>query len=267
MNTAESIMNQTLFEKYNIPVPRYTSYPAVPDWQNQAPTQKEWIYTLNQNLFIDNEISIYIHLPFCENLCTYCACNKRITKNHKVESPYVDMILAEWQLYLDQLEKRPVIRELHLGGGTPTFFHPDELDRLLTGIITSTELSSSHSLSFEAHPNSTIAGHLEVLYSHGFRRISIGIQDVNPNILKAINRHQTTEQIESMTMDARRIGYTSINYDIIYGLPFQTIDHIEETLQFVLKMKPDRLAFYGYAHVPWKSKGQRAFTDNDIAKE
>lgn len=258
-------MKSNLLERYNVAVPRYTSYPAVPDWESKAPSYGEWMATLNQNIALDPEISLYIHLPFCEQLCTYCACNKRITKNHDVESPYIDSVINEWQTYLRGLDHQPIIKELHLGGGTPTFFSPIQLDRLISAILSKVDVSAQRNFAFEAHPNSTTKEHLEVLYEHGFRRISVGVQDVNEDILKAINRYQTQEQVEELTRSAREIGYTSVNYDIIYGLPFQDIDHIEKTMAFVKEQRPDRIAFYSYAHVPWKSKGQRAFTELDLA--
>ncbi len=253
-----------LYQKYDTAVPRYTSYPAVPNWSSSTPTSHQWFHAVNQQLHQDREISLYIHLPFCESLCTYCACNKRITKNHKLESPYIHAILAEWNIYLDQFEVKPIIRELHLGGGTPTFFSPHELDRLLSGITVGAEVAESCNFAFEAHPNSTTEEHLRVLFKHGFRRISIGVQDISERILKAINRHQTVDQIRELTDLARKIGYQSVNYDIIYGLPFQTGEDIDQTVAFINTMRPDRIAFYSYAHVPWKSKGQRAFTEEDL---
>ncbi len=254
----------SLIEKYNTAVPRYTSYPAVPHWQREAPSQEAWLRTLNANISEHNEISVYIHLPFCENLCTYCGCNKRITKNHAVEMPYIDAVIQEWDIYLDSFETTPVIKELHLGGGTPTFFDPLELRRLISYITSSVEVAADHSFSFEAHPNSTTAEHLMELYDLGFKRLSIGVQDVSPKILKAINRHQTVEQVRVTTELAREIGYDSINYDIIYGLPFQTEEHIHQTMDLIDEMRPDRIAFYSYAHVPWKSKGQRAYDEKDL---
>lgn len=253
-----------LISKYNKAIPRYTSYPTVPHWQATAPTEAQWISHLNHSMRENPEISLYIHLPYCENLCTYCGCNKRITKNHAVESPYIDALLTEWSLYLSQLNVRPVLKEMHLGGGTPTFFSPSQLKRLISAIRESVELADDYSFSFEAHPNSTTTEHLGTLFTLGFNRISIGVQDVSPEILKAINRYQTEEQVARVTTEARSIGYTSINYDIIYGLPFQTVYHIEATMQFISRMMPDRIAFYSYAHVPWKSKAQRAFTDQDV---
>lgn len=257
-------MNPSLIAKYNKAVPRYTSYPAVPHWQSVAPSQQQWLTELSDSYAKHPELSMYIHLPFCEALCTYCGCNKRITKNHKVESPYIDAVLAEWKIYLNHFDTKPVIKEIHLGGGTPTFFDPENLTRMLTTILDSAVLADDYEFSFEAHPNSTTREHLSSLYDLGFRRISVGVQDVSPNILKAINRQQTSEEVANVTTWAREIGYTSVNYDIIYGLPFQRPMDVWETTKFIAEQKPDRLAFYSYAHVPWKSAGQRAFTIDDV---
>ena len=257
-------MQISLIDKYNTPVPRYTSYPTVPHWQTEIPSSEDWISSLRSNYELSPAISLYIHLPFCEALCTYCGCNKRITKNHAVETPYIDAVLKEWDIYTKSLGFIPRIKEIHLGGGTPTFFAPSELERLITGIVKGAEITSTHSFSFEAHPNSTTQEHIDVLYNLGFNRLSIGVQDVTPSILEAINRQQTVEEVIQVTEWARNAGYQSINYDIIYGLPFQREINIFDTAQFIGKQRPDRIAFYSYAHVPWKSKGQRAFTLEDV---
>lgn len=209
-------------------------------------------------------ISLYIHLPFCEALCTYCGCNKRITKNHKVESPYVDALLKEWSIYRSQFDRDPIIKEVHLGGGTPTFMSPASLSRLITGILGNVTLSADCEMSFEAHPNSTTYAHLTTLADLGFNRLSIGVQDVSSDILRAINRYQSVKEVVQVTQWAREIGYRSINYDIIYGLPFQQECHMRDTMGLIQEHRPDRIAFYSYAHVPWKSKGQRAFTLSDV---
>jgi len=257
-------MNPLLIEKYNTAVPRYTSYPTVPHWQSEVPTQENWLNDLKKNYDEYPELSLYIHLPFCESLCTYCGCNKRITKNHQVESPYIDAVLKEWKIYLENLDQRPTIKEIHLGGGTPTFFDAENLKRLISTILEDSDLAEGYEFSFEAHPNSTSSDHLKMLHKLGFRRISVGVQDVSPNILTAINRKQTADQVRGVTTWARALGYTSVNYDIIYGLPFQKPSNILETAEFIAEQKPDRIAFYSYAHVPWKSASQRAFTIKDV---
>jgi len=254
----------TLINKYNKPVPRYTSYPTVPYWDVQAPTQNQWLGSLNARLASTRDVSLYIHLPFCEELCTYCGCNKRITKRHGVEAPYIDAVLAEWAIYVRSLHLRPRLKELHLGGGTPTFFSPAELGRLIDGILKDADVAEDHSFGFEAHPNSTTPEHLKALADRGFNRISIGVQDFNPEIMRLINRRQTAKEVERTVDAARAAGYQSINFDVIYGLPRQTENDIIRTAVKIQQMRPERIAFYGYAHVPWVSPGQRAYDETDL---
>lgn len=256
--------NANLLEKYNIAAPRYTSYPTVPYWQTEKPQNVLWIENV-QNTFAKNpEISLYIHLPFCENLCTYCGCNKRITKNHKVETPYMNAVLKEWQMYLDVLPSKPILKEIHLGGGTPTFFQAENLKILLGQIIDSAIVPENHEFGLEVHPNTTSVYQLQVLRELGFDRVSIGVQDFDEEILKTIHRFQTTEQVRNLTIAAREMGYQSINYDLIFGLPKQKLHHILDTMNYLQELKPDRIAFYSYAHVPWKSKSQRGYSEADL---
>jgi oxygen-independent coproporphyrinogen-3 oxidase len=259
-------ISKSIIDKYNVAVPRYTSYPTVPHWQSGKPSTETFLHSLKVNLRKDNRVSLYIHLPYCDNLCTYCGCNKRITKNHAVEHPYIQTVLQEWKMITDQLDEKPVIEAIHLGGGTPTFFSAENLEILISGLLSKGIVAEKIAFSFEAHPRSTSEDHLVTLYNLGFRRMSVGVQDVSPFILKAINRYQNLDQIIHSVDFARTLGYDSINFDLVYGLPFQTLSDIEETTEFVREMKPDRIAYYGYAHVPWKSKGQRAFTDKDIPR-
>lgn len=257
-------MNSRLLQKYNVPVPRYTSYPTVPYWQEDCPDEAAWKGRVLEAFAKNQEISLYIHLPFCEALCTYCGCNKRITKNHAVETPYIKAVLQEWQMYLDLLPQKPVLRELHLGGGTPTFFSPDSLDYLLRGILEKVELADRYEFGFEAHPGSTTREHLETLANLGFTRLSIGVQDFDPEIMIIINRHQTEEQVREVTRMARALGYESINFDLIFGLPLQTKEHIRRNMAVLAELRPERLAFYSYAHVPWISPSQRAYSEADL---
>ena len=246
--------------KYNQPVPRYTSYPTVPYWEPERFSIEAYKKTL-QSAFWESskEVSIYIHLPFCESLCTYCACNTHITKNHGVEGPYLDHVLKEWELYLEMLPEKPLIREIHLGGGTPTFFSPENLDRLLNGIIRKAHLSKNFQMSFEGHPANTTTRHLETLYSIGFNRVSFGIQDFDLNVQKLINRMQSFDQVEAITRKAREIGYHSVNYDVVYGLPGQTTASVQKTLDQIIQLRPERIAYYSYAHVPDLRPAQKSY--------
>jgi oxygen-independent coproporphyrinogen III oxidase len=258
--------NHELIVKYNVPGPRYTSYPTVPHWSNM-PTVEEWLRSVAMRFNetnADQGINIYIHLPFCESLCTYCGCNTRITKNHAVEVPYVDALLKEWAIYMARFNVKPRIREIHLGGGTPTFFSPDNLKRLLDGIMDGSEKAPDFEFSFEAHPANTTREHLQTLFDIGFTRLSLGVQDFNEKVQKAINRYQTVDDVLTVMRNAKEIGYGSINIDIIYGLPFQTLESIEQTVSEICKLRPERIAYYSYAHVPWLKPGQRGFTDMDL---
>ncbi|MGM0636481.1 MAG: oxygen-independent coproporphyrinogen III oxidase [Bacteroidota bacterium] len=256
---------QNIIDKYNIPGPRYTSYPTVPYWDDASFSVDGWKKSLQQSSNAQQPISLYIHLPFCEQLCTFCACNKRITKQHSVEEPYIETLLKEWKLYVEILGYQPLVEEIHLGGGTPTFFSPENLKELIDGIFEQAKRAASYEFSFEGHPNNTTHQHLQVLYDLGFRRVSYGIQDYNLSVQKAINRIQPFENVKRATDLAREIGYTSIGHDIIFGLPFQNLDHVYETIAKTEVLKPDRIAFYSYAHTPWiKGNGQRGFNDSDL---
>lgn len=263
-------MDRYLIEKYNVPGPRYTSYPTVPFWKNDNLSVSDWFSSIDRNsrFFNSGEVSLYVHLPYCESLCTFCGCHKRITKNHAVEQPYIDAVIKEWQLYLDKLPFSPVIRELHFGGGTPTFFSADQLIRLVKAIFQSESVDPELvELSFEAHPNNTTEEHLTKLYDFGFRRLSLGIQDYSPTVQQAIHRIQPFEQVKKVHDLARQIGYKSISHDLVFGLPKQTKEDIISTVSKTLELKPDRIALYSYAHVPWiKGNGQRGFNESDLPK-
>ena len=262
--------DKILIQKYNVQGPRYTSYPTVPFWKNEQLSENEWLDSIKKNkgIFHSNEISLYIHLPFCESLCTFCGCHKRITKNHAVEQPYIDAVIKEWSIYLSKLEFKPIIKELHFGGGTPTFFQASELKRLLEALFESESVDPEiHELSFEAHPNNTSEEHLQTLYDFGFRRLSLGIQDYSPTVQKAIHRIQTFETVRNVHKTAKQIGYTSISHDLVFGLPKQKLEDIELTIEKTLLLMPDRISLYSYAHVPWiKGLGQRGYDENDLPK-
>ncbi len=252
--------------KYDQPVPRYTSYPTVPWWQpgfDKEVWKKLFAERFHQQNHI-NGISLYIHLPFCESLCTYCGCNKKITTNHSVEQEYLNVLLKEWKMYRKLMKQTPVIHELHLGGGTPTFFSPANLEFLITSILKDSVVHPNRQFSIEGHPNNTTQAHLARLYKLGFRRISYGVQDNDENVQRIINRIQPFSNVEQATINARKVGFTSVNFDLIYGLPLQTVDSIKATISKVLELRPDRIAFYSYAHVPWVSKGQRLFDVSDL---
>ncbi|NOQ91903.1 MAG: oxygen-independent coproporphyrinogen III oxidase [Flavobacteriaceae bacterium] len=260
-----------LIQKYNIPGPRYTSYPTVPFWDKEGIDLEDWKQSTIKSFNESNDyegISVYIHLPFCESLCTFCACHKRITKRHSVEEPYLKTVLKEWNLYCDMLGEKPKIREIHLGGGTPTFFSSENLKELIDGIFKRADKFVDFEFSYEGHPNHTSEEQLQTLYELGSRRNSFGIQDYDPIVQKAIHRVQSFDQVKKVNDLSRKIGYESISHDLIFGLPFQTEKSIRDTIKKTIKLKPDRIAYYSYAHVPWiKGVGQRGFDENDLPKE
>ena len=262
-------MNTDFIKKYNIPSPRYTSYPTVPHWNNAEFDKQEHLKRLVTSFKKDKKegISLYIHLPYCESLCTYCGCNKRITINHSVEGPYIDAVLKEWRMYVDVLGEKPKLAELHLGGGTPTFFSPENLGMLMDGILEHATTTDKSEFSFEAHPNNTTIDHLRTLRKKGFTRISLGVQDFDTVVQRTINRVQTFAQVRKVTHDARALGFKSVNFDLIYGLPKQTMQGLLDTFDKVSVLNPDRIAFYSYAHVPWKSPSQRGYDDSDLPNE
>lgn len=261
----------SLIQKYNVPGPRYTSYPTVPYWEEDFFSVDQWKKALRESFIHSNTtegISLYIHLPFCESLCTFCGCNKRITKRHEVEHPYIKAVLKEWELYCELLPQRPQIKEIHLGGGTPTFFSPENLTLLLEGLFINADRAENYEFSFEGHPNNTTYTHLQTLYDLGFRRVSFGVQDYAEKVQNAIHRKQSFHNVAKVTFWAREIGYTSVGHDLIFGLPFQTLDNVVDTISKTNSLQPDRLAFYSYAHVPWiKGNGQRGFNDEDLPKD
>lgn len=259
---------KSLIQKYNIPGPRYTSYPTVPFWDADGIAREDWIATLQRSFEESNQeegISLYIHLPFCENLCTFCGCHKRITKRHSVEEPYIDTLLKEWDLYCAILSEKPKIKEIHLGGGTPTFFSAENLKKLIDGIFEKAEKHLDAEFSFEGHPNNTSGLQQQTLFDLGFRRSSFGVQDYNLKVQQTINRVQPFSHVKAVTEASREIGYTSVSHDLIFGLPHQTRECIIDTIEKTSLLKPDRIAFYSYAHVPWiKGVGQRGYDEKDL---
>jgi oxygen-independent coproporphyrinogen-3 oxidase len=258
-----------LLRKYDVPGPRYTSYPTILHWDS-VPTAEAWMRSVADSLDQAQQqgtgAAIYIHIPYCRSLCTYCGCNSRITTKTSVSQPYLETVLKEWALYRSYLgaETQIPVTEIHLGGGTPTFLSPSELDQLITGILSNVKQTPDAEFSIESDPRVTQPEHLKTLARLGFRRLSLGIQDFDPRVQLAVNRIQTEKQVQAVTEHARAAGFNSINYDLIYGLPFQTLNSVGQTIEAVMRLRPDRIAFYAYAHVPWVKPGQRHFTEADV---
>jgi oxygen-independent coproporphyrinogen-3 oxidase len=256
-----------LFAKYDVPVPRYTSYPTVPQW-GRTPTRDEWLSSLGRAVTQpDASLSIYVHLPFCESLCTYCGCNTVITRDHKRAEPYATLVLKELDSYLAAVPTVGdcALRHVHLGGGTPTFSSPEELARLLDGLLRKFPVRAPvFEGSVEADPRVTTPAHLEMLRDRGFLRLSLGVQDFDETVQEFVNRHQPYGMVERLTADARRLGFESVNFDLIYGLPGQTPESQARLADQVMELRPDRLAVYSFARVPWIKPQQRKFKDEQI---
>jgi oxygen-independent coproporphyrinogen III oxidase len=256
----------SLLAKYDVAGPRYTSYPTVPYWES-TPGEAQWLERVRAALQAGGAqgAALYLHIPFCRALCTFCGCNTRITRSHEFVPPYTQALLAELDLYrrglqLAQLE----FGELHLGGGTPTFLTAAELEGLLEGLLRRARPRSGAIASIEVDPRVTTDEQLAVLARYGFSRISLGVQDFDPRVQQIVNRVQSEQQVREVTEAARKRGFDSVNYDLIYGLPLQTRASIEATMDAVCRLRPDRIALYGYAHVPWIKPGQRRFTELDL---
>lgn len=255
-----------LIAKYDVQAPRYTSYPTVPHW-SLSPTEAQWITALNQGLEPSKAAwSLYVHIPFCETLCTFCGCNTSITKNKGLGTDYISYLLKEWHLYRERVTdfKNRKVENIHLGGGTPTFLSADDLKRLLEPLMSSVILGDHFEGSIEVDPRRTSREQLQALRALGFNRISLGVQDLDANVQRLINRHQTYEQTKNITAIARELGFVSVNWDLIYGLPQQSLDSIGRTVELTLEDRPDRIALYSFALVPWIKPQQRLFTDEDL---
>ncbi|MDC0357600.1 oxygen-independent coproporphyrinogen III oxidase [Oligoflexia bacterium] len=261
-------MNRSeLFKKYDVPAPRYTSYPTVPYWST-TPTKEEWLQSVQDTLMEDETTwSMYIHIPFCESFCTYCACNTSTTKDHSKEAEYIAALHQEWNIYASNfslLSEKP-LRQIHIGGGSPSFLSAENMRVMLTPILELANIShDAFDASVEVDPRTTTEDQLKVLHDLGFSRISIGVQDFNEEVQRLVNRVQPREITERVAQMARAIGYYSVNFDLIYGLPKQTPEAMRHTVETTVALKPDRIALYSLAIVPWIKPAHRKFKDSDL---
>jgi len=257
LNRERFEISEEFLEKYNRPGPRYTSYPTAPVWQdNFGPDDLEQYYaTANA---AHSPVSLYMHLPFCESLCLFCACNVVITKDHSVAPPYIQTLERE----IDHVSRfvsrdRPVV-QFHWGGGTPTYLTPEQMEQLFLYTAERFTFAPDAEIGIEIDPRVTTPAHLESLRRLGFNRLSMGIQDFHPEVQEAIHRIQPLEMTRDLIEVARKLGFDSINVDLIYGLPLQTAERFAHTVEQVVALSPDRVAMFSYAHVPWLRKQQGA---------
>lgn len=255
-----------LFAKYDVPVPRYTSYPTVPSWRD-APDTESWVASLTRALEPpDASLAVYVHIPFCESLCTYCGCNTVITRNHDKGSEYIALLFRELEWYAAHVPHlgHRTVRQVHFGGGTPTFLSPAELGQLIDGLHDRLNLDASVEGSIEVDPRVTTVAHLEAVRARGVTRLSLGVQDIDAEVQRLINRHQPLDLTTSLVTAARALGFESINIDLVYGLPGQTPESAAALAEAIVAVGPDRLAVYSFARVPWIKPAQRKFTDEQI---
>lgn len=248
--------SHALIDRYGKPGPRYTSYPAATEW-SAAFGPDDASARLAEADRPGEPLSIYVHLPFCEEMCRFCGCNVIATKDRSRADDYLDVLEREVALWARYLPRRRTMSQLHLGGGTPTFLTEAQLERLYRILTATFQPTSGAELAIEVDPAVTRPEQLQLLGRLGFNRISVGVQDLNPQVQQAVNRIQTAEQTERVIQAARAAGFNGVNIDLIYGLPHQTPETFATTIDRVLLMKPDRLALFGYAHVPWMKPQQR----------
>lgn len=254
-----------LLERHGQPGPRYTSYPTAMHWR-AAPSQDRWIDALDAALSgATARAGLYVHVPFCQALCTFCGCNMRVARSHSLAAPYVDKLLQEYAIYRERLAlKQLPLGTLHLGGGTPTWLPVEQLDRLLDGLLSNVSVVHGAEFTVEADPRNASLEHLSVLARRGFRHVIVGVQDFDERVLQIVNRVQGEAEVRRTIEDARGMGFTSVGVDFIYGLPLQTLDSLRNSLMILLRMRPERVNFLPYAHVPWIKPSQRLYTEADL---
>jgi oxygen-independent coproporphyrinogen-3 oxidase len=247
-----------LLRRYNVQGPRYTSYPTAPVWKEGfGPAEYEAALAASARQPVPAPLSLYLHLPFCEKLCFFCGCTVVITGHeHKLEDPYLTNLEREIDWVADRAGSDRRVVQLHLGGGTPTYFAPERLERIASRLKERFRFDSDAELGVEVDPRVTTPAHLEALAKAGFNRLSMGVQDFDPAVQAAINRIQPYESTRALVAQARSLGFPSINMDLIFGLPHQTGETFAKTIDQVIEIAPDRLAVYSYANVPWMKKHQ-----------
>ncbi len=256
-----------LLQKFDVAGPRYTSYPTA-DRFVEAFGDEEYKRTLAQRFNEEGArpqpLSLYVHIPFCASLCYYCACNKVITKHHSRSAEYLRYLALELALHTDLIGKGRTVSQLHLGGGSPTFMSDDELRELMALLQQHFQLAPGAELSIEVDPRTVDVARIDALATMGFNRLSFGVQDFDPAVQKAVHRVQPAEQVFSLVHAARERGFDSINVDLIYGLPLQSPASFDRTLAQITELRPDRIALYGYAHLPLRFKPQRRINDAEL---
>lgn len=258
------VLPREMLARYNTAGPRYTSYPTAPEWSESfGPDDAKQAITANQESSGEKPLSLYVHLPFCHKLCYYCGCNMLVTKQQDLVERYLAALIREIDLTAKLIRPRKVV-QIHWGGGTPTYLSCEQLTRVFQAISTRFDIDPQAEISIEVHPPVTTAEQLETLASLGFNRLSMGIQDFAPEVQQAVNRIQPFEQTRDLIAKARELGFVSINTDLMYGLPFQNVARFGETLDKIRLLRPDRVALFNYAHVPWLKPHQNLIKEETL---
>lgn len=267
IESAAEPISESLIRQYDVSGPRYTSYPTA-DRFVEAFTSQDYSQALEQRrsgaAALVLPLSLYVHIPFCESLCYYCACNKIITKHHDRAAAYLRYLSREVDLHVKHLGQGQVVSQLHLGGGSPTFLSDDELRELMHMLRRNFSLAPDGEYSIEIDPRTIDSKRLDTLAELGFNRLSFGVQDFDPAVQKAVHRIQPAEQVFALVAAAREKGFESVNADLIYGLPEQTPESFERTIRQIIELRPDRIALYAYAHLPERFKPQRRISSVEI---
>lgn len=265
VNSVKPIVTSEMLRSFDVSGPRYTSYPTA-DRFVEAFTEDAYKIALDQRRLGGraNPLSIYVHIPFCESLCFFCACNKIVTKHHERSAEYLNYLSREIDLHIAHLGKGQTISQLHLGGGSPTFFSDDELAELMSMLKRSFVFAPDGEYSIEVDPRTVNDKRLTHLAALGFNRLSFGVQDFDEEVQKAVHRIQPAEQVFSLVETARRLKFDSVNVDLIYGLPKQTPESFARTLEQIVELRPDRIALYAYAHLPERFKPQRRISEYEL---
>ncbi len=255
---------KTLFElvrKYNRPGPRYTSYPPAPHFTDEF-GRDDFGAALKRSGENVSGLSVYVHLPFCRSLCYYCGCHMVVTGRRDRIAEYLRYLKKEIDLIAAHLAASKEVVQLHWGGGTPTYLTPSQISDLMAHLYRRFDFTSDAELSLEGDPRGLTPAHLQAARESGFTRLSVGVQDFDARVQKAINREQSVEMVRSVTQTARQLGYVGVNYDLVYGLPHQSVASFLKTVDQVLRLDPDRISLFSYAHVPWKKKHQSVIHDD-----
>jgi len=251
-------VGEEFLARYNRPGPRYTSYPTAPVWNDSfGPADLERVHEEAEQA--RSPVSLYMHIPFCESLCLFCACNVIIQKDKRVAPPYLEVLKREMERVSHSVSKQREVVQFHWGGGTPTYLTPEQIDDLFGAVRARFSFAADAEIGIEVDPRVTSREHLETLRRLGFNRLSMGIQDFHPEVQRAIHRIQPYELTRDLLLAARELGFDSINVDLIYGLPYQSPERFAHTVDQILELAPDRVALFSYAHVPWLKKQQGSF--------